>query len=303
MITILGRTIGDRSAEDSDEEESASDVWLIQTAHRNISRFAIQAWPGLPQVGDIYIVGNDVIQSLRCKRRRLRPRDDSDVLWEMEVEYSSKQKEDKQEGEEENPLDKPPEIDIDFETYQTVAEGALFDEDTQDDDGAAVDSQFAWTKALTTSAGEPFDPQPEVDQVRPVLNITYNEANLNIRALMFYANRVNSVAWLGCPPRTWKMGGPRIHRVQEAEHRYWTISLTFTFNKQTWDLQILNQGTYFLDAGSDKASFTDANGERIVGLLAGDGTELAEGADPTFERYRVYREGDFNEIFTEAIFE
>lgn len=299
MITILGRTIGDRSAEDSDKEESASDVWLIQAAHRNISRFAIQAHPDLPQVGDIYFVGNDVIQSLRVKRRRLRPRDDSDVLWEMEVEYSSEQKE--KEEEEENPLDKPPEIDIDFETYQTVAEGALLNSNVEDDDAAAVDSQFAWTQALTNSANEPFDPQPEVDQVRPVLNVTYNEAFLNIRALMFYANRVNSVAWLGCPPRTWKMGGPRIHRVEEAEHRYWTISLSFTFNKQTWDLQLLNQGTYYLDAGGDKQPFL-AGDDRIIGLLDAAGAELAANANPTFERYRVYREGDFNEIFTDAIF-
>jgi len=301
MITILGRKISDREAEDLDTlEESATDIYLIQTAHRYVSRFVIMAWPGLPQVGDLYVTDEDTIGDLRVKRRRVRPSDDSDLLWEMEVEYSSKTKENNEE--EEEPLDKKPEVEFDFETYQTTAEGALLDSAADDDDGAAVDSQFAWTKALTNSANEPFDPQPEVDQVRPVLTVTYNEAFLNIRPLMFFANRVNSVAWLGCPPRTWKMGGPRIHRVQDAEQSYWTVSLTFTFNKQTWDLQILNQGTYSIDGAGDKQPFVDAEGNRIVGLLDADGAELATDADATFERYRVYREGDFNFIFTDSIF-
>lgn len=298
-----------QEAEDSESDESASDTYLIQAAHRNISRFVIQAWPGLPQVGDLYIVGQDVIQSLRCSRRRLRRRDDSDVIWEMECEYSSKQKE-KEEEEEEEPLDKKPEIDIDFETYQTVAEGALIlDESTDADETADTSSIPFFGRALVNTAGEPFDPQPEMDQVRPVMTITYNEAFLNIPLLMFYANTVNKTNWLGCPPRSWKMGGPRIRRVQEAQHRYWSVSLTFTFNSQGWDLQILNQGTYYLDGGGPSGAqtpFTDAEGNRIVGLLGDTGDEfnpLIDTGDATYSRYRVYKERDFNEIFTEAIFQ
>lgn len=299
-----------QTAEDSDAEESATDVYLIQTAHRNISRFVIQAWPGLPQIGDIYIIGQDVIQSLRCKRRRLRRRDDSDTIWEMECEYSSAQKEKEQEEEEEDPLDKKPEIEIDFETYQTVAEGALVNDSSVDDDDAADSSSFQFFgRALVNSAGEPFDPQPEMDQVRPVMTITYNEPFLNIPLLMHYANTVNKTGWLGCSPRTWKMGGPRIHRVQEAQYRYWQISLTFTFNKMGWDLQLLNQGTYYLDGGAPsgpQTPFTDAEGNRIVGLLGETGDEfdpLIDTGDATYSRYRVYKERDFNEIFTEAIFQ
>lgn len=279
--------------------ETATEVWVVQTAHKQVSRFAIFALAELPQVGDDYSTDEGVVLGLRVQRRRLHPVDDSDTLWELEVQYSTKTKD--QDEQDEEPLDRQPEIAIDFETYQTVAEGALVD--FLNDEDAPVAEELFFGRALTNSAGEPFDPQPEMDQVRPVLTVTYNESFLNIPLLMHYANTVNSTVWLGCQPRTWKMGGPRISREIENGIKYWQISLTFTYNKQTWDLQILNQGTYFIDGGGDKQPFTDSPGNRIVGLLDDDGFELAEGADPTFERYRVYKETDFNNIFTEAIFQ
>lgn len=301
MIEILGRTIGDRSSEDNDQhEETASETILVQTTHRNVSRWVILDHPDVPQIGDVYSTPEGTFLDLTLKRRRLRPKDDSDILWELELEYSTKT-EKKEEAEEDEPLDRRPEVSIDFEIYQVTVQGAIKVENVGHDPNRSVNTLIAWDKALVNSAGEPFDPQPERDEARPVLNVTVNEQNLNLQRLSTFANTVNQTPWLGGAPRTWKLGGPRVVRVREKNQSFWQITTSFTFAKDTWDLQLLNQGTYFLDLNDDKRPFIDEEGNRRVGLLNEDGQELAAANDPTFSRYRVYRESDFNLLFTDSI--
>ena len=76
------------------------------------------------------------------------------------------------------------------------------------------------------------------------------------------------------------------------------MTYEFKFNRETWDLQLLNRGSYYYDggfSGGTLTTFTDtADGHPILGLLTAGGDKLAAGGDPTFEQFLVRQERSFS---------
>ena len=230
------------------------------------------------------LVGNEFDNGARVTR--IEPRQDPDfpMMWEVTVTYSTLSKEESQENE--NPLLRPAEISMTPETFREPATGTFRDEIN------AEDKQFG--SGLTNSAGELFDPPPEKDVSRPVLTIVRNELNVFPITLMDFADAVNLDTFLGAQPRQLKMAAPQFIRQHENDQAFWQVTYVMSFKRETWDLQLLNHGSYHLNSGSTKRTdFFNEDGRPILGNLTTDGLKLADGLPETFSRFKVQKQKSF----------
>jgi hypothetical protein len=126
---------------------------------------------------------------------------------------------------------------------------------------------------------------------------------------MALANCVNSSGFYGAEARQLKMVAPQADRVYNPTVGfYFVVTYGMAYKYDTWDLQLLNQGTYYLDAFSNPTPFKDSEGNRFIGLLNATGGALNSSSDatagryvsggdaPSFQRLRVFREIDFNSL-------
>lgn len=236
--------------------------------------------------GAAYESGNDSVPGSRCKGMSARPTDaENDALhWDVIVSYSSSVDEQDQE---ENPLNRPPDIQFDGEEFQRPVEKAL------NEDGDLV--------AITSSAGEVFETPVEMDDSRPVLVITRNEASPNWALWTTYSRPVvNSDMFMGNPPGTVKTKPIRAQLQIEGVYEFWRVTYRFEVNPETWVKEILDQGTYERFAeGVDNnpliEKFVDKDKQPVSKpqLLNGEGRKLPDGQPPKFLKFKVYPELPF----------
>lgn len=279
----------DASFNDSFEREYRRTFQVI-TDDRTDGPISIGSATLVPSVFTPYslLVGNEFDNGARVTRVEPRQDPDQPFVWEVTVTYSTLSEEESQQNE--NPLLRPAEISMTPQTFREPATGTFKDEVN------AEGKQYG--SGLTNSAGELFDPPPEKDVSRPVLTIVRNELNVTPVTLMDFADALNADTFLGAQPRQLKMAAPQFARSHENDQAFWRVTYVMSFKRETWDLQVLNQGPEYLNAGStaDKRPFKDAEGNRVLGNLAADGDQLTAGSTPVFLRFAVYKEKQFNSL-------
>lgn len=240
------------------------------------------------------------------------------LFW-VDVEYDTEY-----ERKDDDPFADPPELEFDFEPYQEPLPGAPITTyggtyaGFPDSYGAGADPRkdnvIKFGGGITNSAGEPFDPPAERESARPIIRFTRNEPNFLPAVAVKFINSVNSAAWSGLEPRVAMLKGikgvfhlRKFNTVGKADIPYFRVSYVFALKRETWDLSLLNIGSYYLSAAAtynENGIVTNnvAKLQNIVGgkatkvLLKADGTKLGSGEEPTFRRFRVAPERNFAEL-------
>lgn len=162
---------------------------------------------------------------------------------------------------------------------------------------------------VVSSAGEQFDPPATKDDACPILTFECYRTRFSVDEALQYINSVNSDVFWGGQPRQWRITGystpgKAVRQVDQAKIVYFPVNIEMKFRKETWDLQILDQGTYYLDAvdATKRHPFVTEDGQPRTGLLDGAGKPKAAGVDPVFRRFKVYTERPFGALKLPASF-
>ena len=249
---------------------------------------------GLPNIGDLYAPGNDFDAAAIVTNKEVIS---TECPWEwiVEITYSTKSE---QPQAIDNPLNKPPEVSYGFQARKILVPGR------HNDPGNVMDGQIVEV-GIYAPNGELFDPQPEIEINEPLLTVKRNVQTISGQVMMALSNAVNADSWQGAFPRQLRMMAPQATLVyHKTIGPYWEVTYQIAFRYETWDVVILNQGTYYFVGGaptniwgstSFRTPFTDGHGGVILGNLttAGDKNNTAT---PTFSRLRVYREINFGSL-------
>jgi len=180
---------------------------------------------GVPRIGDIYpedtgatVIGLQVEQE-----------PNHDKLWHVTANYSTDTGNQNTGAEEENPLDRPAELEWSFVQFTKIAETDLNGE------------------ALLNSSGEIFDPPPEMDDSRPVLRIARNEAAFSAALAVDFMDAVNLDAFFGGQPGQVKVASISAVRQFENDVAFWRVVYEFHYRRELWDLRVLDQGFHTFD--------------------------------------------------------
>lgn len=273
-------------------------VFKVTTDNRSDGAVVVINAAGLPRLGDPYNIGNEFDSGSTVTGIVADETDDSLNIWEVTVTYSSVQ--DKDDDRPLNPLARDPVVKLTFTNVREVARG-LFN--TQSPPPPPAGGVSFYDTALSNSAGEIFDPPPERDRSRPVISIVRNEEFIKPTALMDFADTVNSIDFLGAPPRTVKMAAPTADLLKENDQQFWQVGYAMEYNKETWDFSLPDQGTYFNNStggGAISPKSTDAKkfvveGTPSIGNLDGNAKAAADGV-VFYQVFEVYEQRDFNTL-------
>jgi hypothetical protein len=284
-------------------------TYLVHTTDFDDGPQKIIDSPDIPSFGDRYSLGSDDDMFALASEINVNQRDTPDE-WEVRVVYRTISFAGVTPGAGAAPTDMAPKISASTRTRSVVIPGRY-----QDPRNANPDVGF--DLGVHNSAGQHFDPPPEIEIDEPVLTIRRNVRTVNWPFLMSITNAVNESEFFGCPARTLKFSTPNIESSVDSETgEYWILTYSLIYKYDTWDVQILNRGTYFITeivSPSDEQepeAFEEDDGRGFYGLLKIDGLPLnnssaawrgkykpdGSGDPPTFQRFRVYREIDFNTL-------
>lgn len=252
---------------------------LVDSPHDD-SLMALSA-PGLPGRGQSYQTNGYNDASARVVRYGVTEDTKTRLLWYIDVEYDTQKPPDV------NPLDDPPEIDIDFETFEKAHPGRFIQEDSlpNGEPGARV------YRALTNSAGEPFEPAKTYRASRPIVTIVRNEEFFSMLTTTKYQDAVNTDLFAQHQPRQVLMRGIKARRMYAAGDnndspslRYWSVTYVLVFDREGHDLQMPDVGHYYykLNEAEEKVGspipFGTQDGQPILGYLNGKGGKLSSSA-------------------------
>lgn len=219
-------------------------------------------------LGDIYELGNEINENIRCSR--IYPKAENDTFWKVAVEFASREKVN-------NPLNDPPTIELVFAQSEKLLE--------RDING----------KALRNSVGDRFDDVITREDSQPILRITRNEPVSQALFGVDFRDTINRTTWMGAPRRTVKFQPPTLRSQYDANIGvYFEKSYEFKFSDETWRFILLNQG-YYEKNGTDRVRILDKNGDPMQTPLALSqaGEVLEEGESPVFLEFDGYREITF----------
>lgn len=296
--TVRGISLQGRDgSEDLEGVREYTVIYKVVTDDKRDGAKQVLAAFGVPSVGDIYVAGNDTDFATVVIGRTATPVDGSAWEWEVEVKYSN-DLEDAPIGFKDNPFSQPAEISYGFQNRRILVPGRF-------NDPIGPPGDKAWEQGIFAPNGELFDPQPEIEISEPILTIKRNVQSINGAEMMALANCVNLDTFENAEPRQLKLNAPQAGRKWHKQYGfYWEISYSIAYRWDTWDLQILNQGTYYFPGGkpanvwSSTATAvpkTDASGNPRVINLSTNG-DVTTGEIPTFTRLRIYREISFSSL-------
>ena len=225
-------------------------------------------------LGNTYQSGNDVdlgafVQDIEAREVE---RGQEIGLWNVTVQYGGVDPTQGGENADGNPLNKPIEVRWGSERYERVV-----DEDINGD-------------PIVNSAGDPFDPPLVIDDSRPVLQITRNEATFDAGLADAYKDTINSEPWRGNDAKTWKVAEITGKREFHAEFGYYyVVDYEFHFRPETWTKRVLNQGMR-AKSGSTRKAIATSDGTPISTPVPLDaaGAALAPDGTPIWLEFEVY---------------
>lgn len=220
--------------------------WIVESDVTDGPANVMQC-PGLPIPGVIWHIKSDIDQWAYClatkSAKQLQgPKEGSPVfLWSVSQVFSTKppQRQRCQDNKIEDPLLEPPEINIGYNRYTEEATHNL------------------WGIPITNSAWEPIrGPQVEFDKNRGVIKIKQNVASYFQGVLLpsRFVDCVNDRTLWGIPPRCIKLStAPTDRKFYGQCEVYWARNLEFEVDLETYDRDILDEGTKVLHGhwGSD----------------------------------------------------
>jgi hypothetical protein len=283
---------------------------VLTSSAQTTEHEVVRAEGGLPQPYEPYPTDfGAVVRNIIAVQREA-----SRLVWDVAVEYDSEYER------RDNPFTEPPDIELDSETYEQPLPGraqTTFDPtqpspQSQDPTNSGQNANPRWGEGIVTSAGEPFDPPPTQQESRPVIRFTRNQASLTVANKVKYENTVNSQGWSGLQARqAWLRSIRGTSHVQKsttvgtADLHYIRVTYEFVLKAETWDLQLLDIGSYYLDYSSGSAVrkqfYVEGTSEPRLGLLdhsvaAQPGKRLAAGQAAQFLRWRTRREEDYESL-------
>lgn len=197
-------------------------------------------------------------------------------------------------GSQESPVSLKPEITWDGTTYQRAANGS------RKAISQAPEKEKV-SEGIVNSAGEVYDPPFEIDEEYPTVHVKRAERVWNIYWLMSYAGSINVDDFVidgqFVPKLTARVQSVRIGKQERDPLNlpYRWVEYTVIINSDTWLLQPLDYGTYYLDADGNEVPFT-VKGHLKVGKLNGAGAKLLAGDPDVFLKFHVRRELEFRKL-------
>jgi hypothetical protein len=297
-----------RAADITEDRRRYRRRFLVKTDSRFDGPPVVVQAPGLPTLGEAYATESGVDPFAKAVALLPVESEGSWTTWYVDVEYDT-------ETEEEDPLDEPPLIDIDFETEQIPVPGSV-QETYAPGEGLIPGDHYS---PIVNSADEPFDPPPTMPKSRAIVTITRNEPEFDLSVVRQYINTVNQDAWANCEPGQCLMRGIRSSQ-QYKEGRtendppifFWRTTYTIVIDPEGWKLVLLDAGNYYYpvdgngnrEPGYKPVAFRDAAlGNPIVGLLSGPGQggakgggQLPEGEDPKWLEFEIYGKSTFADL-------
>lgn len=253
---------------------------------------------GIPSLGDRY-VNSDASETdigAVCTSKNVKQTSDKDQLhWIVTCQYSVlRSGTDPQSGAKENPIERRAEWNWQSEEFTRIAD--------VDNEGDPIDNSAGWQ----------FDPPPEIDDARVILNVVINQGAFDHLEAKEYSNVVNDDTFGGheagdvmCKPIT-------AEHVWEGEYEYFRVTYRFHFREGRqpdgkprvggWDKELLDYGPYSLGEESgdpptrEKIVSGDENGVPVLKNLDGEGGLLADGEDAVFLPFEVYPRKSFGAL-------
>jgi len=233
--------------------------------------------PGIPRVGQRHPTDPTAV----C--RSVEPKSLSPILWRVTASYATPSGATNEKGESLNPLDAPPEISYDFEQIQQMI-------DTDLDD-----------KPIVNTAGDPFDPKPEIPYGRPLVRITRNEQEFPGAKARDYAGgrgAINSDAFKGWPPGTVRCRNISGTDQTEGEFAYCRVTYEFICDAEGWQPRPLNIGLREKKDG-EMVVIKDKDGQPVSQPVALNKDGTAKEAGGPVERagpFKVFPEKPFGAL-------
>jgi hypothetical protein len=286
---------------------------VVVTNNRQDERTSIEAHPDVPKRYDPYQTDAVFDPRLVVRSVNARQRTESPYVWDVLVEYDSEYEL------RDNPFSEPPDIRYESEVYDLPLPGRAatsYDYNSQspqsEDPVEAGDQITVWGQGITTSAGELFDPPPTDQRSRPIIRFIRNEPNITVAYKVRYENTVNQVPWSGLQARqAWLRSITASSHVQKSstvgqpDVFYARVEYVFALKAETWDLILLDIGSYYIDWSSGsaikRAFKVEGSGEPRLGLLDHSnpdelGSRLASDQPAQFLRWRTKREETFSNL-------
>ena len=292
--TVIGISVDGRQGRVSnDATREYTVIYKVRTDDRADGPVTVTNAFGIPNIGDIFQPGND-LDAAAVVTNKTSSQGDSPYFWLVEVTYSTAIADPTVFT---NPLDAPAEISYGFQQRQILVPGYF-------NDPTAPPTNQAWEQGVFAPNGELFDPQPEAPLDEPVLTIKKNMAadDWNSAAQMALANCVNLTPWQNADARQLKLSAPQAERrYHNNVGYYWEVSRSIAFRWETWDIQLLNQGTFYWSSGkptnpwsttTTRLTKKDENGNVLMVNLTTNGA-INTTSTPTFTRIRFFREVEF----------
>lgn len=212
-------------------------TYKVTTDDRDDGPFVVLGSPLLPPANSIWFFGNDLDIWVWCKHSRIiskREDDDSrDKYWFVECIFSNRPTEQSQGSCDinniENPIDRPARWSGSFFKY---TETGVYD-------------RFG-VPILTSSHEQIFGPANEWDKGRPVIRVEFNVPLLDLALLCAMIDTVNSDVIWGMAARTVKLSQINWQENWYGCSCYYTLQLEFEVNFDTWDRDVLDEGTKVL---------------------------------------------------------
>lgn len=231
-----------------------------------------------------YLSVHPLYPIMLCRDIRVDQDSSSPCKWDIEANYSSeplKQPEDQIP----DPTQRPAKIKWKSQAYRKAV--------TQDRDGYAI----------VNSAGDYFDPPPEIDSSHWIATIEKNVAIVP-SVILSYTDAINSngftISGISVSPEVAKIVDLDISdQQQEGDYLYHVFTYGLEFRPEGWKLKPLDQGFRY-KSGSDRKNILDnSTPPRPITspkLLDGSGAVLSNPTttNAVFLEYDVYNDKDFS---------
>ncbi len=266
-------------------ERDRSRSFRVRTDSQLDGPVTVLGHASIPALYTLYVGANGELDTGAFVTKRTAGHEGDDPqVWAVKVEYSTISRDPDRQGnasQPENPLLRPPEIEFDFINDRVPALPNI--------PGPA---------ACTNSAGDVFDPPPEVEKPRLILRVNHNRGQFDPLAAEDFLNSVNSQPVFGFDERKVKLTVYKAKRAYESGVVFWPTQFEFQFNSDTWDLRLLDQGYRKLPAIDGKLQqIRDPATQQPItkpALLDGAGLELAVNGAAVYRTFTVLKERNHN---------
>lgn len=283
MATTLKGELTERRGGLSGGKGSRSRRFIVVSDNKSDFESTVFATTGLPKYNNLHP------DDPTLRARGFNAEQDREAWWKwiVTVDYEEPSpSSDPDANQFDNPLDKPPEIETYTDSIMVTARGE-------------VDASGNLIKAIKNSADEPYDPAPEEELDVMVIQISrFAIADFSVSLYQQYNNAVNDAAWT-FGDKTFAEGqvkikiriGPALfwrHPETGASFRYREYVFELFCIPHTWDIELLDWGTSYLD-GATRKRFIDepqpGTGNEF-GLLDGSGGKLGPTDEPVWLKWK-----------------